>query len=99
MADATKLITATMEKVVADGSVRSEAESKARAQALLDQMSMGFLTGTIELSGIPILFPGHMITLKGFNKDLNRDYFITKVVHHLDRDGFDTTVHIAGNKM
>ncbi|RHO56449.1 hypothetical protein DW094_04260 [Ruminococcaceae bacterium AM07-15] len=98
-ADATKLITATMEKVVADGSVRSEAESKARAQALLDQMSMGFLTGTIELSGIPILFPGHMITLKGFNEDLNRDYFITKVVHHLDRDGFDTIVHIAGNKM
>ena len=98
-AETTKLINATMEKVVVDNAVRSEAEAKSRAEALMNELSMGFLTGTMEIAGLPPVIPGHMVTLAKINDDFNRDYFITKVVHHMDKDGFQTTIHFAGNKV
>lgn len=96
--ETTKLINDTMEKVVVDNSIRSEAEAKARAEALLNELSMGFLTGSMELPGLPPVIPGHMVTVKKMTKDLDRDYFITQVVHHVDQDGFQTTIRFAGNK-
>ncbi len=98
-ADSSKLINDTMSKIVVDNSIRSQAEAKARAEALLNEMSMGFLTGSMEIVGLPSVVPGHMVTLAGINSDFNRDYFITRVTHHLDKDGFETTIHFAGNKM
>ena len=97
-AEATKLINDNMEKTVVDNSVRSEAEAKARAEALLGEMSMGFLTGSMEIPGLPPVIPGHMVTVKKMTEELNRDYFITQVSHHVDKDGFQTTIHFAGNK-
>ena len=98
-AETTKLINATMEKVVVDNAVRSEAEAKSRAEALMNELSMGFLTGTMEIAGLPPVVPGHMVTLAKINDDFNRDYFITKVVHHMDKEGYQTTIHFAGNKV
>ena len=98
-ADSSKLINDTMSKIVVDNSIRSQAEATARAEALLNEMSMGFLTGSMEIVGLPSVVPGHMVTLAGINSDFNRDYFITRVTHHLDKDGFETTIHFAGNKM
>ena len=98
-ADTTKLINQSMEKVVVDNTVRSEAEAKARAEALMNELSMGFLTGTMEIAGLPAVIPGRMVTVAKVNDDFNRDYFITKVVHHMDKDGFQTTIDFAGNKM
>lgn len=98
-AESTKLINATMEKVVVDNAVRSEAEAKSRAAALMNELSMGFLTGSMELPGLPPVIPGRMVTVDKVNDDFNRDYFITKVVHHMDKDGFQTTVYFAGNKV
>ena len=98
-ADSAKIINDTMSKIVVDNSVRSEAEAKARAEALMNELSMAFLTGSMEIPGLPAVFPGHMVTLAKVNKEFNRDYFITKVVHHMDTDGFETTVHFAGNKV
>ena len=98
-AETTKLINDTMEKVVVDNAVRSEAEAKSRAEALMNELSMGFLTGTMEIAGLPPVVPGHMVTLGKINDDFNRDYFITKVVHHMDKEGFETTIHFAGNKV
>ena len=57
-AESTKLINATMEKVVVDNAVRSEAEAKSRAAALMNELSMGFLTGSLELPGLPPVIPG-----------------------------------------
>ena len=98
-AESTKLINDTMSKIVVDNSVRSEAEAKTRAEALMNELSMGFLTGTMEIAGLPPVVPGHMVTLAKINDDFNRDYFITKVVHHMDKEGFETTIHFAGNKV
>ena len=79
--------------------VTGEAEAKTRAEALMNELSMGFLTGTMEIAGLPPVVPGHMVTLAKINDDFNRDYFITKVVHHMDKEGFETTIHFAGNKV
>ena len=98
-ADSSKVINQKMEKVVVDNTVRSEAEAKARAQALLNELSMGFLTGSMEIAGLPIVIPGRMVTLAKINEEFNRDYFITKVVHHMDTEGYETTIHFAGNKV
>ena len=98
-ADSSKLITNVLSKTVVDNSVQSEAEAKARAEALLNELSMGFLTGEMEIAGLPAVIPGRMVTVAKISKDLNRDYFITKVVHHVDTQGFETTVHFAGNKV
>ena len=46
----------------------------------------------------PPVIPGHMVTVKKMTEELNRDYFITQVVHHVDKDGFQTTIRFAGNK-
>ena len=97
-AEATKLINDNMEKTGVDNSVRSEAEAKARAEALLSELSMGFLTGSMEIPGLPPVIPGHMVTVKKMTEEFNRDYFITQVFHHVDKDGFQTTIHFAGNK-
>ena len=98
-ADSSKVINQKMEKVVVDNTVRSEAEAKARAQALMNELSMGFLTGTMEIAGVPVVIPGRMVTLAKVNDEFNRDYFITKVVHHMDTEGYETTIHFAGNKV
>ena len=76
-----------------------EAEAKARAQALLNELSMGFLTGSMEIAGLPIVIPGRMVTLAKINEEFNRDYFLTKVVHHMDTEGYETAIHFAGNKV
>ncbi len=98
-ADSSKLINDTMSKTVVDNSVQSEAEAKARAEALLNEMSMGFLTGEMEIAGLPPVIPGRMVTVGKVNKDFNRDYFITSVVHHVDKEGYQTTIRFAGNKV
>ena len=98
-ADSSKLITNVLSKTVVDNSVQSEAEAKARAEALLNELSMGFLTGSMEIAGLPIVIPGRMVTLAKINEEFNRDYFITKVVHHMDTEGYETTIHFAGNKV
>ena len=98
-ADSSKVINQKMEKVVVDNTIRSEAEAKARAQALLNELSMGFLTGSMEIAGLPVVIPGRMVTLAKINEEFNRDYFITKVVHHMDTEGYETTIHFAGNKV
>lgn len=98
-ADSSRVITEAMSRVVTDNSVRSEAEARARAEALLGEISMGFLTGTMEIAGLPPVIPGRMVTVEKFGKELDRDYFITRVVHHMDLEGYETTISFAGNKM
>ena len=98
-AESSKLISNEVAKVVVDNTVQSEAEAKARAEALMNEAAMGFLTGEMELPGLPPVVPGHMVTVEKVDKSFNRDYFITRVVHHMDTDGFETTVQFAGSKV
>ena len=98
-ADSSKLIGEAAAKVVVDNAVQSEGEAKTRAEALLNEAAMGFLTGEMEIAGMPPVVPGHMITIGKVDKSFNRDYFITRVIHHMDVEGFQTTVQFAGSKV
>lgn len=98
-ADSSKLIGEASAKVVVDNTVQSEAEAKARAEALLNGTAMGFLTGEMEIAGMPPVIPGHMVTIGKVDRSFNRDYFITRVIHHMDAEGFETTIQFAGSKV
>lgn len=98
-ADSSKLIGEAVAKVVVDNAVQSEAEAKTRAEALLNEAAMTFLTGELEIAGMPPVVPGHMITIEKVDKSFNRDYFITRVIHHADVENFETTVQFAGSKV
>lgn len=98
-AASSKLISDTMAKVVVDNTVQSAAEAKVRAEALMNETAMEFLTGEIELPGLPPVIPGHMVTIKKINASFNRDYFITRVTHHMDTGGFETVIQFAGSKV
>lgn len=98
-AEASKLIGDSAARVVVDNTVQSEAEAKDRAEALMNETAMGFVTGEIEVPGLPPVVPGHMVTVEKVDESFNRDYFITRVIHHMDTDGFETTIQFAGNKV
>ena len=46
--------------------------------------------------GIPELIPGRYITLKGFDKTVSDKYFISKVTHEYNADGYYTTFEVKG---
>ena len=96
-AASSKLINDTLAHIVVDNSVRSEAEAKIRADALMQEMSMKFLSGSIEIPGIPAVIPGHMVTIEKLGDPFDRDYFIREVIHHADVEGYKTIIKIAGN--
>ncbi len=98
-AESSKLIGDKVAKVVVDNTVQSEAEAKARAEALMNETAMGFLTGEMEVPGLPPVIPGRMVTVEKIDKSFDRDYFITRVIHHMDTEGFETTIQFAGNKV
>lgn len=98
-AESSKLIGDSAAKVVVDNTVQSEAEAKARAEALMNETAMGFLTGEIEIPGLPPVIPGHMVTVEKVDKSFDRDYFITRVIHHMDTEGFETIIQFAGSKV
>ena len=44
------------------------------------------------------MIPGRYITLKGFDKSANDKYFISKVTHEFNEDGYYTTFIVKGAK-
>lgn len=98
-AESSKLISDSVAKVVVDNTVQSEAEAKARAEALMNETAMGFLSGEMEVPGLPPVIPGHMVTVEKVNESFNRDYFVTRVIHHMDTEGFETIIQFAGSKV
>ncbi len=78
--------------------VQTPEECKELAQARFDQRAYSFVTGTGRCVGIPELIPGRYITLKGFDKSANDKYFISKVTHEFNEDGYYTTFIVKGAK-
>lgn len=66
------------------------ADGKAQAEALHQISALGYLQGTITLSGDPAAVAGSLIDLKGAG-DLDGKYLIVESTHHLDGQGNYTT--------
>ena len=78
--------------------VQTPEECKELAQARFDQKAYSFVSGRGQCIGIPELIPGRYITLKGFDKTVSDQYFISKVTHEFNADGYYTTFEVKGAK-
>ena len=73
--------------------VESVAEASKRADVRMDALKNHF--GSMELicTGIPELVPGRFVKLDKFASTVNGKYYITRITHSFDTEGYKTTVH------
>ena len=77
---------------------RTQDECKLLAQNRLDGIAMGLVSGGGTCVGIPELIPGRYLTIEGGDVQANGNYFLTKVRHIFDDDGYKTEFEIKGAK-
>ena len=77
---------------------RTQDECKLLAQNRLDGIAMGLVSGGGSCIGIPELIPGRYIKIDGGDDQSNGSYFLTKVRHIFDIDGYKTEFEIKGAK-
>ncbi len=89
-AEVCSLVGDTAAVTLIDGSVGTEAEAKAGAEAAWQRAGVGFVAGSFETVGVPELLPGTLVTLADFDGGVNGDYLITEAVHKLDVGNYRT---------
>lgn len=77
---------------------RTEAECTLLAKNRLNQLAMGLVSGEGSCVGIPELIAGRYIEIDGFAPGSNGIYFMNKVRHRFDEEGYTTTFEIKGAK-
>ena len=77
---------------------RTQKECTTLAQGRLDGIAMGFVSGTGTCIGIPELIPGRFIEIDGVDAKSNGSYFITKVRHLFEMNGYLTSFEFKGAK-
>lgn len=77
---------------------RTQKECEQLAQGRLDGIAMGFVSGGGTCIGIPELIPGRYIKIDGVDAKSNGTYFVTKVRHLFELNGYLTTFEIKGAK-
>lgn len=79
--------------------VRTAQECRDLAQARLNAIAMGYVSGEATCVGIPELIPGRYFEVKSLDGSIDGSYFITKVHHRLNNDeGFLTMLEFKGAK-
>jgi len=78
--------------------VKSNEEAENRAKALLHDFSKNLFKAEIKSIGIPEIKPGITITLNGLGKRFSQDYYVEKVVHTFNDQGYETTISVRGSK-
>lgn len=68
------------------------------AQVTLNDIAVRFVTGKGSCIGLPELIPGRFIKLGGMGPGMDGEYFLTRVVHRIDANGFLTTFEVKGAK-
>ena len=73
-------------------------ECKTLAQNRFDDMAKNFVHGEGECVGIPELIPGRYIKVDGMDKNTNGSYFLKKVTHIYNSEGYYTRFEVGGAK-
>ncbi len=82
-------------KVRLEGKViRSREEAKAIALAELKRRNKGFIEGSLECTGNPLLSPGMTINIDKIGKLFSGVYYVTKTKHTLGDGGYKTTLDV-----
>lgn len=66
------------------------------AQAIFNERAIEFVRGAGCCVGLPELVPGRYIKLAGMDTHTNGTYFITRVIHRYDADGFVSKFYVGG---
>lgn len=78
-------------------------ESVESAKLEADAMIRKFAYSLVELKGsiigIPSLAPAQVIELKGFSKEHNGKYYLTRVIHRVGDGGFTTEFEMRGDRI
>lgn len=78
--------------------VRTQQECKTVAQSRLDGIAMGLVSGGGTCVGIPELIPGRYVEIAGMDNKSNGTYFVSKVRHLFEMNGYQTAFEIKGAK-
>lgn len=78
--------------------VRTNDECKRLAQARLDGIAMGLVSGEGMCVGIPELIPGRFLTIDGLEDEAEGVYFLSKVTHSFTTEGYYTRFEVKGAK-
>jgi len=78
---------------------RTEGELTRLAQARLNGIAMGLVSGEGTCIGIPELIPGRFITIDGMEEQAKGTYFLTKVTHSFTTEGYYTRFEVRGSKV
>lgn len=78
--------------------VRTDRECVTLAQARLNALAMNFVAGMGTCVGIPELIPGRFIEIKGLDSESVGTYFLSKIHHRFDREGYFTKFEVKGAK-
>ena len=73
-------------------------ECKKLAQNRFDDMAQNFVHGEGVCVGLPELIPGRYIKVSGMDKNTNGSYFLKKVVHIFNEDGYYIRFEVGGAK-
>lgn len=97
---AAELVPALKDAVLREYSeyARTQDECKTLAQNRLDGIAMGLVSGRGRCVGIPELIPGRYLKIDGGDKKANGSYFLTKVRHLFDDNGYVTEFEVKGAK-
>ena len=97
-ASLSNVLTQRVAKVITDVTVTSNEEAKQRAEVQMNRMAEDVVTGSIKTPGIPELKPGKICSLEGFGKSFDKKYYITKVIHTIEKGNFKTICEIEVNQ-
>lgn len=96
--EACKLVGEESQLILIDGSVRTEAQAKSRAEAEWQRASLDFVTAALETAGTPALRPGELIKLEEFSAGMDGEYLITEVVHKVDIGSYHTVCKLRRSR-
>ncbi len=82
---------------IVDHPVDSIEEAEALAKSIMNQMSLEFVTGDVELPGNPLLAAGKVVEMKEFGARFSGKYLITQCTHSITPAafGYRTRLKIA----
>jgi len=73
-------------------------ECKALAQNRFDMLAIEYVNGFGTCVGLPELMAGRYVTVEGMDKNTNGSYFLSRVTHYFNEDGYNCSFEVKGAK-
>ncbi len=86
-------------KIINDHRITTASEATAKANAVLNEMAVNFVSGDGECIGLPEIKAGVYIKLAGLGAKFNNVYYVTQATHTFDTDGYVTKFSVGGVKI